>query len=192
MTDPTHQFPHENGGRPKDRPKRMSLWLRLLLCLSLSGNLLFAGLVAGAMLRAQTDPKGPRNRPPPPQAAMMIGGMVFRDLDRSERRALRRMAEGEVGSVFKKRRQEVERLLAIIGADSFDLDVLRSELAAQNLSREALETRMVDTWIAHLQGMSPEERKAFVARMIERLDRRKRQNSKEDRNRLPVVDRVDH
>lgn len=187
MTDPTHQ----NAGRDVDKPKRMSLWLRLLLVASLAGNLLFAGLVAGSVLRAQSEPKAARNRVPPPQASMMIGGMVFRDLDRQERRALRRLAEGEKGSVFKRRRQEVERLLAIIGADTFDLAALRQELDLQLQGRARLENRMEEAWIAHLQAMSPADRKALVARMMDRLDRRKRQHMQENGKRLPVVDRVD-
>ena len=192
MTDPIQQNSPQGRGKDKGTRRRFPLGLRLLLIASLAGNLLFAGLVAGAVLRAQADPKGPRNRPPPPQASMMIGGMVFRDLDSKERRALRRLAEGEVGSVFKRRRQEVERLLAIIGADTLDLESLKAELAAQHSTRETIEGRMEDAWIAHLETMTAEARKALVARMIDRLDRRKREHAKEDRNRLPVVDRVDH
>ena len=103
MTDPTHN----SAGRDVDKPKRMPLWLRLLVVISMAGNLLFAGLVAGAVLRAQSDPKVARNRMLPPQASMVIGGVVFWDLDRQERRALRRLAEGQKGSVFKKKLDDI-------------------------------------------------------------------------------------
>jgi uncharacterized membrane protein len=187
MTDPTHN----SAGRDVDKPKRMPLWLRLLVVISLAGNLLFAGLVAGAVLRAQSEPKVARNRMLPPQASMVIGGVVFWDLDRQERRALRRLAEGQKGSVFKHRRKELERLLAIIGADTFDLVALRQELELQMQSRARLEHRMEEAWIAHLQAMSAPDRKALAARVEDLLDRPKRRHLRENGKRPPVVDRGD-
>lgn len=192
MSDPTSS----DFGPAPQRPKRPSRLLRVVLVVSLALNLLFMGLMAGSVLRAQASPKGPKHRPPPPAASMMIGGLVFRDLEPKERREIRRMAEGRIGSVFKRRRQEVEALLALIGAEQLDMQALQTELAAQKTTQDDIEARVEAIWLAHVQKMTVAERKALVERMITRLDRRKKQHGQEKRGGKgpaePLLDREDH
>lgn len=151
------------------RPRRIGRWVfNIVLVLSLSLNLLILGLVAGAAWRGK-EIQGALRRPPPPRAAMMIGGMVFRDLDRAERRRVRELAEGEYGSVFERRRAEVDALLSLIGAEELDLERLQATLSAQRLYSNQVEATLEGAWVERLQTMNARQRKALVVRIKERM-----------------------
>lgn len=162
--------PSGGPGETGKKSGRMGWVLKSVLVLSLALNLLIVGVVAGAAWRGIGKEQTLR-RPPPPRAAMMIGGAVFRDLDRSERRKVRELAEGEFGSVFKRRRAEVETLLSLIGAEELDLDRLTATLEAQRFRSAQIEGTLESLWVARLQDMSRNDRMEVVDRVRRRMER---------------------
>lgn len=152
-----------------DAPKKtskMSRGWRIVLIASLGLNLAVAGMVAGAVLRhGGPDRSGPHNDP------------MVRALDTDARR--------EIGREIRKFRKSGQgmrvkldaafaEVLAVLRADTFDADAMRTALehksAVLRQTRDVGETAL----IAHLNGLSAQDRAAFADRLEETLKRKKR------------------
>lgn len=144
------------------KPK-MKLWLKLLLAGSLAVNLAVAGLAAGAVLRHKGGKDGPGGPPP------SVGSLLFRDLDRDTRDALRAKAEDGHGSYRDRRRAETQAFLAMLRADPFDAAALESALEGQAQKREDFQTAVRKAWLAKLAAMSAEERADYADRVESRM-----------------------
>lgn len=149
MTDPV---PH-----PPPRPRR----LRWLLAVSLTLNLLVAGMAAGIALRHAGG-----EMPHPPRS---IGfGPWTGGLDRSDLKALRE-AFGATGRDFRTEwraeRADREALLAALRADPLDLAALDAATARMN-ARAAERMELGQQLIrGHILAMTPAERRAFADRL---------------------------
>lgn len=140
----------------------MKLWLKLLLAASLALNLAVIGIAAGAAWRFSGKDRH-WQRPP------SVGAMIFRELDRDTRKALRQQAGGDHGSYFKRRHAEGEAVIAALRSGSFDAAALRDMLRSQSDARHAFHTKVQDAWVSKMEAMTPEERAAFADRMEERM-----------------------
>lgn len=143
----------------------MKLWLKLLLAASLALNLAVIGIAAGAAWRFSGKDRH-WQRPP------SVGAMIFRELDRDTRKALRQQAGGDHGSYFKRRHAEGEAVIAALRSGSFDAAALRDMLRSQSDARHAFHTKVQDAWVSKMEAMTPEERADFADRMEERMQRR--------------------
>ncbi|NVK15118.1 MAG: periplasmic heavy metal sensor [Rhodobacteraceae bacterium] len=141
---------------------RMKLWLKLLLAGSLALNLAVIGIAAGAAWRFSGKDRH-WQRPP------SVGAMIFRELDRDTRKALRQRAGGDHGSYFKRRHAEGEAVVAALRREDFDAEALLAMLKEQADARHAFHSSVQEAWVRKLERMAPEERAAFADRMEARM-----------------------
>lgn len=147
-----------------DSPKpKMKLWLKLLLAGSLALNLAIAGLAAGAALRHKGGKDG-YSRPPP-----SVGSLLFRDLDRETRDALRSKAQDGHGSYRDRRRAENEAFLQLLRADPFDPSALEEMLKGQAQKREDFQSAVRRAWLSQLAAMSAGERADYAERVEHKM-----------------------
>ncbi|WP_264212860.1 periplasmic heavy metal sensor [Leisingera thetidis] len=142
----------------------MRLWLKLLLAGSLALNLAVIGLAAGAAWRFSGKEKHWR-RPPD------IGAMMFRELDRDTRKALRQAAGGDHGSYAKRRRAEGEAVIQALRSAEFDGAALLAGLRTQSEARHDFHTKVQEAWVRKLEAMTLHERAALADRLEERMQR---------------------
>ncbi|MFW8634431.1 periplasmic heavy metal sensor [Cribrihabitans pelagius] len=149
----------------------MKPWQKWLLALSLALNLAVIGLAAGTAIRFAGHQRG-WHRPP------SVGAMIFRELDRDTRAALRREAGGGHGSFPARRRAEAEAVIAALRSEPFGAAELLRLLQEQAAVRHRFHLTMQEAWVEQVRAMTPEERAAFAGRMQERLERRGRKGGK--------------
>ncbi|MBQ4827181.1 periplasmic heavy metal sensor [Leisingera sp. HS039] len=148
------------GGQPG-----MKLWLKLLLAASLALNLAVIGIAAGAAWRYSGKDRH-WQRPP------TVGAMIFRELDRDTRKALRAEAGGGHGSYFKRRHAEGAAVIDALRSADFDAAALLAVLRTQSDARHVFHTKVQEAWVRKLEAMTAQERAAFADRMEERMQRR--------------------
>ncbi|WP_291729534.1 periplasmic heavy metal sensor [Leisingera sp. F5] len=144
----------------------MKLWLKLLLAGSLALNLAVIGIATGVAWRYSGKEKHWK-RPPE------IGAIIFRDLDRETRKALRQEAGGGHGSYAKRRHAEGKTVIEALRSDDFDAGALLTVLKGQAEARHAFHTKVQETWVNKVAEMSPQERAEFADRLEERMERRR-------------------
>ncbi len=149
-----------------NRPK-MKLWLKLLLAGSLALNLAIVGLAAGATMRHKGGDNMGASKGGPPS----IGAMLFRDLDRDARDALRNKAEGGHESYRAKRRAENDEFIALLRDEPFDASALEAVLEGQAQKREDFQSAVRRAWLLQLTEMSHDDREDYA----DRVERRMRQ-----------------
>lgn len=138
-------------------------WVRVLLIVSLSLNLLIVGIAAGSVYRL----KGAREAGPPPS----VGMMLFRELSREDRRALRSDAQQRNSGFREARLKEGAAVMEALRATPFDRDALQGVLEMQAVDREAFQRRIQAAWLSRVDEMSDEERAAYADRLQERMSR---------------------
>jgi uncharacterized membrane protein len=143
----------------------MSRGIRIVFVLSLALNLLVVGTLAGAWLR-----HGPPDREFSSRGA--IGKVLYRELSRQERRAMReRLRESVDRSVLRQMRVGPE-LDALLRAEPFEPEAVRVLMDRQARALMTGQNAMRDGWIEILSQMSPEGRQAYADRLKAALDRR--------------------
>lgn len=163
MTDPAPQTP-----KPRS-------WMRPLLFVSLAGNLLIVGAVAGAML----SPDGPRKRFGEADRALrgVVGEPFFRALPRHERRALERDAIANRDRVRESRASlqiRLDAFLAALRAEPFDRDQVARLMTDQRQAAIMRQELGEELLLNRLSGMSTEDRSAYADALEERLQRFRR------------------
>ena len=160
MVDPT----------PTEAPKRrsMPLWLRVVLVLSLAGNLLVIGLIVGVA----SSPKGPRGSE---RIAGDVGAAPFvRALEGEDRRALAREIAQKNGG-FRQMRQETraraEELFAALRAENFDRAAVEALLQGQREQAAQRQLAGEAALLNRLEAMTLEERVAYAERLAQALRR---------------------
>jgi len=137
------------------RQRRM--WLRILVIVSLTLNLLFIGLVAGTFARV-----GPPMPPPPPS----VGAAMFKAMPPDDRKEIRERMRGTRDMHRDERHaSEAEAVLAALSAEPFDAEALRQVVLSQAQSRFEEISAAQSDWVDRVAGMSDSEREAFVGRM---------------------------
>ncbi|MBL3702344.1 periplasmic heavy metal sensor [Sulfitobacter sp. BDSS02] len=135
---------------------------RIVLILSLAANLLFIGLMVGAVMRHGHD--GPRYRDRPPS----VGAALFRALPREDKREIREAMHQRDSLVRDAERQsDFAEIRALLVAEPFDAAALEDAMRRQIDKRhDFIEQAQVD-WVARIAAMDAGERAEYV----ERLDR---------------------
>ena len=145
------------------KPSRVRPWLRIVLGVSLALNLAVAGLALGAAIRFG----GPdRARPPLP-----LGAVLYRELPREDRRALRDDRLGTRPERAERRRAEAAQLDAALRAVPFDPTSIEAFLEAQSRQRNALEQALRAAWLTRVSEMSDTARAAYADRLAEAMAR---------------------
>lgn len=139
------------------KPPRMRPWLRVLLGVSLAANLVVAGLAVGAAIR-MGGPEGARQPVP-------LGAMLYRELPRADRRALRDDRLGSRAERAARRREDAAELDAALRAVPFDLARVEAFVSEQAARHDDLEQAMRGAWLRRVAGMSDAERAAYADRL---------------------------
>lgn len=145
------------SAQSEQKQPRMRLWLRVLLGASLALNLLTAGLVAGAVIRFG----GPHRMHP----RLPVGAMLFRELPREDRRALRQRAFGSRQDREARRRADAEEIDAALRASPFEAARLDAFLRRQAQQHDEHEQAVHQAWLARIKAMSDGERAAYADRL---------------------------
>ncbi|MEX0279571.1 MAG: periplasmic heavy metal sensor [Arenibacterium sp.] len=159
------------SGDTENRSSRGRGW-KILLVISLALNLLFIGLIGGAMARfggpgaygGSEKTRGPS-----------LGTAVFRALPREDRRAMfrdvagKRPDRGEGGS--EDRDKEAQALLSNLRAEELDADMLVRFAEQQAEKRLTRGLSVVDSWVERVRAMSVTERRAYADRLEEMLNK---------------------
>lgn len=145
------------------RKPKASRWLRILLAVSLTLNLLVVGLVVGIALRF--DGKG-KDRSPPP-----IGAVLFKELPREDRKALHREAFGERKDRHANRQRDARAVYDAIRAVPFDPAPVRDVLEKQSEATLQFRSSMREAWLQQISSMTDAERGVYAERFLDRMQR---------------------
>lgn len=150
--------PVSQGGAPR---AGMRGWVKALFVISVTLNLLVAGVVIGGIV-------GHERHPPRPQVSDVSLGPFTEALSREDREALRKAAEAE-GQSFRKMRREAaadfSRLVDALDAEPWDEAAARALLEghrARMLGQIEIGERLM---FERLRQMTPEARHAFAERL---------------------------
>ena len=153
------------------KPTGSPLWMRILLVVSLGLNLLVIGAVAGAVI-TRDRPGGPADRV---RTARDIAPPAFvMALEAEDRRALVTAFRGAAPDGRPNRkamRQTLNALLQELRSEEFDPETVHSLLASQRNAALSRQTAGAEVFVAHIAGMSAEDRRAYADR-LERLLRK--------------------
>ncbi|WP_425041235.1 periplasmic heavy metal sensor [Primorskyibacter sp. S187A] len=146
--------------------------LRVLLFVSLAGNLVVLGLVVGAVLKGGPH-DGPRN------LARDTVAPFTRALAREDRRSIGRdirqtVAGGDAAAWRAARQQRYTEALRLLREESFDADAFGAVLAGQVAQVQAVAGAGSVALTRHIAGMSASERQSYADRVEEELRRGKK------------------
>ncbi|WP_293577185.1 periplasmic heavy metal sensor [Phaeobacter sp.] len=150
---------------PSDHTKPPKRWLRWVLIGSLAFNLIVVGVVVGALWRfSGHGGSGFRAQAP-------LGALIFRDLDRETRKALRQQAEAGHDSYHARRAAEGMRVLQLLRQEPFDSAPLVQVLAEHSEQRHGFHRSVQVAWLQQIEAMSPQERAAYADDLEARMAR---------------------
>ncbi|GAA6190540.1 periplasmic heavy metal sensor [Phaeobacter sp. NW0010-22] len=155
-------------------PKQKSrLWLRILLGVSLSLNLLVVGLAVGAVMRLG----GPDGMRPPPSS---LGSALFRAMPREHRSEMHQKFRDRRSDKGKAKIKDAQAVAALLRAVPFDAAALTEALKKQKQDRDAFFETLQVSWLERINLMSDAERSEYADR-LENMAKHKRKWS--DRKR---------
>lgn len=149
------------------QPEAKRGWMRGALIVSVSLNLLVAGVVIGGVI-------GHDRRPPRPVVGDVSLGPFTDALSRDDREALRRAAQAEGRNFRDMRRQassEMREVIAVLEAEPFDkakVTEMIGALRSRAMERFAIGERLM---VERLAQMTPEARRAFAERLRMQTER---------------------
>ncbi len=159
------------GRDENTKPSATRKWVRYALVASLGVNILVAGVVGGAILRA-----GPPERFRPGKDIAAFGLRPYaRALDEGGRKSLReavRAGRGDFHAGRQAMRTHMRDLAAALRADPYDEAAIEAELAkqARNVSANvAFGQRLL---LTQIREMSDDARRALATRLLEPPRRR--------------------
>jgi hypothetical protein len=146
-------------------------WLKVLLILSLTANLLVIGVIAGRELRGEAGRGG---------ADRAIGWIVEMMPETRREMAVAHFAQVEpaLDSADGERGARVDAILAAIRAEPYEPSAVEAAMAAFGESRAGRWAVLRERLATLLAELTPAERAAFARRFEERMDRwrERRQN----------------
>ncbi|MDN5787374.1 periplasmic heavy metal sensor [Pseudorhodobacter sp.] len=155
-------------------------WLRPLLFMSLTLNLVILGIVAGAVF-------GRHERGRDEIVTRDLGFGPFNDaFSEADRKALRdayRAAKPDLGAERDKMRKGLQETLAVLRAEPFQPDALRAVLDAGGA--RAVERQQIgrDIVIGQLSKMTTAERAGFADRLEHSLQRKSNRGRRSDHSK---------
>ena len=141
-------------------------WQRILLVGSLALNLLIVGIVAGTLLGGGSDRGQPR-------IDLTVGPLTraMAPEDRDELRAVLRengvFRPGDRAGI----RTDMQTLIDVLQAETFDVDAFRQTLVRQRSRLQAGQDRVLEAVARQIESMSPTERAAFAERLENQIRR---------------------
>lgn len=157
-------------------PRRVPFWLTL----SLMGNMLLFGLMAGLLLRSGPSSDGPRVRPD-----------IERTLSEEDRRELRSLMR-ELYRLTEAQRDERhairQELSEALRREPFDEAAVRAGFEKLRLADEAVHTKMHEAMILRLKTLPPERRERVAGLLAFRPDGRRPERHRKDRPERPPRD----
>ena len=141
--------------------------MRVALIVSVSLNLLVAGVVIGGLI-------GHQGRPPGPMVSDVSLGPFTDALSKEDREALRRAAQAEGRNLRDMRRRasaEMRDVIAVLEAEPFDkakAAEIIGTVRSRAMERFAIGERLM---VERLAQMTPEARQAFAARLRAQTER---------------------
>lgn len=161
---------------PKPRASRR---FKIVLGLSLALNLLFVGLIAGAVWRNQGGP-GPRFAGPGLQS---YAAPYVHALPRAERRALNRSIRAAHPRLGREARRAVYgEMLTALRATPFDVAAVQEVLDGQRRAILGVQEAAQSKWMAAISAMSDAERQAYADRLQELIEKRRHNRGKRRQN----------
>ncbi len=151
---------------PKKR--RVPLWVKILLGVSLALNLAIIGLAAGVVTRLGGRPDGPAGVNYALPYVMALPGDIRREIGSDLRRGSR---DGDLPR-RGERRAQYQRMIDVLSVEPFDPAAARAVLMAQSDQTLALQSAAHDAWLARVSQMTAEERADYAARLSDILSRR--------------------
>lgn len=157
--------PGDNGNLPQADRRRTSLWLRVVLFVSLALNLAVAGIVAGFLI------KGPPEGGPPPHAER-VGGLLSTAMTEDERREVGRSVFMDMKNNRPDRaaiESEFAGIVSALRAEPFDKAAFSQSMQRQLEEAVRRQTAGQQILIDYIAEMSPAERQAYADRLESRL-----------------------
>lgn len=158
----------EQAGLAAPARAPMRGWVRAVFILSVTLNLLVAGVVAGGLIARERDPMRP------PVVSDVSIGAFTQALDPADREALRRAAQAEGQNLRAMRqaaREDHRRLVEALRADPWDEAAVRAVFDAHRdrlVERSAFGGRLL---IDRIAAMTPTQRQAFADRLEQGAER---------------------
>lgn len=144
--------------------RRVPIWVKVLLGLSLALNLAVVGLVAGFVLRG-----GPLGGKAP---AMGYAMPYVIALPKEDRRAVFGAVRDDRDLPGRGARRAAYRdMVALLSADTLDIDAVQALLARQSGDVDKVQAVAQSAWLEKVAAMSREERQAYAARVQEVVKR---------------------
>ena len=145
--------------------RRCPLWVKIVLAVSLAGNLAVVGLVAGVALRGgPLSARGPSMGYAMPyvvalprEARREVFGAVRKDDKLPDRRA---------------RSAQYQEMIAALEATPFDIAAVEAVLERQGAGAARVQATAQAAWLDVVARLSDDERIAYTARIEETLKRR--------------------
>lgn len=147
--------------RPDPRPVAGApRWMRLLLAVSLAGNLAVLGLAAGAMLRHSAAPGA--HTPP-----VSAGAALYRALPRDQRQVFRAEMRARSDVARDPQPTKAGGVITALRAQPFDLEDLSDAMRAETRRREVWQEAVREVWLARIAAMDDSARAAYADRLEE-------------------------
>jgi uncharacterized membrane protein len=148
--------------------RKVPLWVKLLLGLSLALNLAVLGLVGGVAMRLGGMPGGP--------AAINYAIPYMRALPKENRGEIGKRMRADARDGKLPKRQESRRaygeMIALLSAETWDADAARAVLDGQSEHTRLIQIAAQAHWFDQIAGMSVAERQAYAQRLREVLEKR--------------------
>ncbi len=154
---------------------RASRRFKIMLGLSLALNLLFVGLIAGAVWRNEGG-AGMRPGGPAPQS---YAAPYVQALPRADRRALNRSIRAAHPRLGREARRAVYgQMLTALRAEPFDTSAVQEVLDGQRSAILGVQEAAQSRWMAAISAMSDEQRRAYADRLQGLIEKRRHHRRK--------------
>lgn len=148
--------------------RKVPLWLKIVLGVSLAVNLAVIGLAAGIATRFGD----PERRPAMTNYAIPYVLALPREDRREIGDAIRKDVRAGRLPQRQSRHAHYRAMVALLETDPFDAGAAQVILTEQGQQTAAIQTAAQAAWLNKVAGYSFEERKAYAARLTERLTKR--------------------
>lgn len=136
-------------------------WMKVVLAISLTLNLLVVGIVAGGLLGRERMER----REPPIDGQLGPLGMAFSRQDRAEMRRGAAQAGADLGALRMDLRTDLETLIGALEADPWNEDAVRQQLALMRANAEQRVLLGEQVMLQRLSAMGAPERRDYAERL---------------------------
>lgn len=154
----------------EETKRRVPLWVKVLLGLSLALNLAVVGLVAGTIMRIGGAPGGP--------GAANYAIPYVLALPREDRREVWKTVRDETRAgrlpSRKDRRARYVEMIAVLSAEEWQPEAARAIMTQQGDETSAVQAAAQNAWIDQISEYTQAERQAYAAHLEDVINRRRK------------------